>query len=341
MPTVIDAEQTAAKAAGDRKPPFLPPDLADQIELVKKCLYREAQSISDKVAAVLRHQMEGGGKFIRPLLVLLSARMFSDDLAPAVPVAAAAEMIHLATLAHDDVIDGSDMRRRQATINALWGNQAAILAGDILLARALVILSRSRRLDVVQAMAAMLGQMCEGEIAQHLSLHCLEQSEKDYEARIERKTACFFAACCRVGALLSGAGDEDAEKMSRFGSLMGMAFQVADDIMDITSAHEEAGKPVRSDLAQGILTLPVIYALKQPEIGRRIRELLAGVHREKDPAVINEVLALVCANGALEYARSRAKGYVREAEKHLPAAGNAAAKEALRALAGYAVNRVC
>ena len=183
---------------------------------------------------VIMHLADSGGKRVRPMLSLLSAQLFGSDPKLAVPVGIASEMIHMATLVHDDVIDRATTRRGRKTVNQIWGNHVSVLAGDALLAKALVILVDSTTSDVVRIMSDMIYRMCEGEIAQHATLHDMHQDDQDYFNRIEKKTALFFAACCKSGALLGGATQRQADAMWAYGRHLGMAFQVVDDLLDVS-----------------------------------------------------------------------------------------------------------
>ena len=217
------------------------------------------------------HLAESGGKRVRPVLSLLSAASLRGEPEPAIPVAVAAEMIHMATLVHDDVIDRAETRRGRKTVNQIWGNHVSVLAGDALLAKALIILVERTSGEIVRIMSDMIYRMCEGEIAQHASQHDMYQEEQEYFDRIEKKTALFFAACCKAGALMGGASAEQAEALWRYGRHLGMAFQVVDDLLDVSAEAQVVGKPVGNDLRSGILTLPVLHTLRPKGTGERRR----------------------------------------------------------------------
>lgn len=278
------------------------------------------QDASPQTREVMLHLAESGGKRVRPMLSLLSAQYFSKDPRPAVPVGIASEMIHMATLVHDDVIDRAETRRGRKTVNQIWGNHVSVLAGDALLAKALVILVDETSSEVVRIMSDMIYRMCEGEIAQHASLHDMYQDDDDYFDRIEKKTALFFAACCQAGALMGGAEPEQAGAMWAYGRHLGMAFQVVDDLLDVSADAEVVGKPVGNDLRSGVLTLPILHLLRSQGYQGEAASLVAK-GADMTPADIDRVLKLVRENGAVDYAFQVAQSFVDQAKaalKELP-----------------------
>lgn len=307
----------------------------DQVEReLREILIRETPHTRE----IALHLAESGGKRVRPIMTLLAARVFTDDLQPAIPVATAAEMIHMATLVHDDVIDGATIRRGRFTVNQRWGNPVSVLTGDILLAKALVHLVDRAGAEIVKIMADMLYRMCEGEVAQNLTLHKLDQQEHDYFDRIEKKTALFFGACCRAGARISGAGEEESLALERFGRLLGMAFQIIDDVLDVSGEASVVGKPVGHDLASGVFTLPVLYCLNETADGSRVRSLLSTappLPRE----VVEEVLDIVRSNGAIEYAYQVARDFAARARAELVHLPPGRGRELLESVADYSLQR--
>ncbi|HEX6971159.1 MAG TPA: polyprenyl synthetase family protein [Limnochordia bacterium] len=287
------------------------------LEEVEERLRRVLAEARTQAGRIGQHLVDSGGKRVRPMITLIAARQFSDDLTPAIPVAVAAELIHMATLVHDDVIDGAELRRGQKTVNALWGNHVAVLMGDLLLARALVLLVSESTPEVVRIMSDMIYQMCQGEIAQDLKVDDLDQQEAEYFDRIEKKTALFFAACCEAGAHVAGATPEEARRMASYGRNLGMAFQVTDDLLDVSAEEDVIGKPVGNDLASGILTLPVLYLLHHPTYRSDVRNLLSGGRPGRDQ--IDAVLQLARRNGALDYTREVAARFADRAKSDLGA----------------------
>lgn len=293
---------------------------------------------SPKAREVITHLADSGGKRVRPMLSLLSAVCFGSDPKPAIPVAIAAEMIHMATLVHDDVIDRAETRRGRKTVNHIWGNHVSVLAGDALLAKALVILVDETTGEVVRIMSDMIYRMCEGEIAQHASQHDIFQDDQAYFDRIEKKTALFFAACCKAGALLGGAGAEQAQAMWAYGRHLGMAFQVVDDLLDVSAEAQVVGKPVGNDLRAGVLTLPVLHSLR----AEGYRGEAAALINKRDamtPADIERVLRLVRDRGSVAYAFDVAKGFAQEAKAALAAVPDSDVKEILLQIADEVLTR--
>lgn len=313
-------------------------ELGDALQQVEDDLRRVLSEASPLTREIGLYLAEGGGKRVRPMMTLLAGRVFTSDLEPVVPIATAAELIHMATLIHDDVIDGAATRRGRPTINERWGNMVAVLTGDVLLARALVHLVDRGTPEIVKIMADMIALTCEGEITQNLSLNDVDQSEEDYFERIEKKTALFFAACCQSGGRMAGATKEQGEALYRFGRHLGMAFQVIDDVLDVTSDAGVMGKPVGSDLASGVLTLPVLYGLQHdtPD-GERLRTLLSRPPLSQEQ--VNEALAIAQRNGALEYAYEVAERFAQMALEELKALPEGRGRTLLEAVVGASLER--
>lgn len=285
------------------------------LEEVERRLRAVLDQAESRTSQIGQHLADGGGKRVRPLITLVAARHFTEDPSPAVPVAAAAELIHMATLVHDDVIDAAELRRGHETVNALWGNHVSVLMGDLLLARALVLLVAESRPEVVRIMADMIYYMCEGEIAQGIQVDNLDQDESHYFERIEKKTALFFAACCQAGALMGGATPAEAAAMAAYGRNIGMAFQVTDDLLDVSAEAEVVGKPVGNDLASGVFTLPILYLLHHPHYQSDVRGILSA--GRPGPSQIQALLGLVRENGALDYTRLVAERFAVQAKRDL------------------------
>ena len=220
----------------------------------------------DLVTEVGTHLVTSGGKRIRPALCLLAAHggpAFS--LAHTLPLATALELIHTASLVHDDVIDKADTRRGAPTANAKWDNKIAILAGDYIFARAFRLVAENDYGDhVANRLAQLVGNLSVGEIIQDKQMYKAARDEADYYARIQKKTADFLEICCELGALVGGMDAAAAAKLAAYGHAIGMAFQITDDLLDILETSEQIGKPAGNDIRQGIVTLPVLRALGKP-----------------------------------------------------------------------------
>lgn len=275
-------------------------------QLIKEAATEEPNSA---VREVILYSTEGG-KRVRSILTLLSARLFAQDLEPAVPVAAAVELIHAATLLHDDVIDSAEHRRHKPTVNCKWGNKVAILAGDSLLARAITLLAQRSTPQILQIIARALQRMCEGEIMQSETLVCGPLAEAKYLDQIERKTAEFFRACCEAGALAVGANANQVEALSQFGRHVGMAYQIIDDLLDIVGNEETLGKPVGADLRTGVLTLPWLYFLQKTSADQSVRVNISSLAAYEQ----SKLAAMLQKYGALEYTVQTARRYADSAK---------------------------
>src|SRR5690625_943394 len=219
--------------------------------------------------------LRAGGKRIRPVFVLLAAHFgdYEKNKEQIMNVAVAIELIHMATLVHDDVVDDAELRRGQPTIKHLYGNRVAMYAGDYILARALELITEVKEPLIHHLLSKTLVKVVEGEMTQLEDKYRLHQHMKDYLRRIKRKTALLIATSCKLGALASGASTYEANNLYRYGLNIGMSFQIIDDILDFTASSKQLGKPTGSDLLQGHITLPVLYAMKDPSVERQIEVL--------------------------------------------------------------------
>ncbi len=289
-----------------------------------------APSIQELVAAFTG----SGGKMLRPALLLLSARCFSPLTDAHIRAAAVIQMLHNATLLHDDVIDGGQKRRGKPTINALWGNEAAVIFGDLVFSKAL-LLAADMDSAAFAAVTDAMARVCAGELRQMLNRSNWQLTESDYIEIITEKSASLFSACCRVGAILASANAAEAETMSRFGLDTGIAFQITDDILDITADEKRTGKTAGSDLDDNKLTLPVIHLLTTLPADRKqrfIEKLLDTGNRD----AIREMLD---SSQSVDYARKRAALYATQAARRLDDIGDGDAKAALVETAGFIARR--
>jgi len=286
----------------------------------------------------------GGGKRLRPLVVLLAAQAAaaeggSRDQDDDRPIAAAAiiEFIHTATLLHDDVVDESDRRRGRATANTLFGNAASVLVGDFLYSRSFQLMVGTGSVPLMQLLADTTNAIAEGEVLQLLHLNNPDTSQDDYLRVIERKTAILFAAAAELGPLLAGAPVAQQQGLRRYGHCLGMAFQIADDLLDYVADETRLGKQLGDDLAEGKPTLPLIHALEQADADetRQLRAAISAGGREHMPAV----LAAIDRHGSLDFARQQARAWANEAVAALAVVPASPAREALAFLASFAIAR--
>src|SRR5271168_3024845 len=237
--------------------------VSDDLDKVEGVIGLESISSVDTATTIGRYLQSGGGKRLRPMLVLLSAKLCGRSGDGAVRMAAVVEMIHAATLVHDDVIDTAKTRRGRPSSNTIWGNHTCVLAGDWLYMQAFQIALRERNFHVLDLLIALTQLMVEGELLQLECIGKIAISEADYMELVDRKTASLFSACARLGALMGGASETTEARLGEFSWNLGIAFQLVDDVLDFTAREKTLGKPVGSDLREGKVTLPLIYALER------------------------------------------------------------------------------
>ena len=225
------------------------------------------------LATLLAHALKGDGKRIRPALTLLSGKFYNYDLKTLVPMATALEILHTATLVHDDAIDHSIVRRSRPTVNKLWGEEQAILLGDYLFAEAGCLTASTNNLRAVKLFASTLKTISSGELDQAFSAFTLKQSREQYFQRIARKTATLFTTSTESGAVLSGAPEESIQRLIDYAYNLGIGFQIVDDILDFMGTEEQLGKPVGSDLSQGTVTLPILLLLDRFPDSKPLKDL--------------------------------------------------------------------
>src|SRR5215470_7160477 len=223
----------------------------------------ESVSSVDAITTIGRYLQSSGGKRLRPSLLLLSSKLIGDGGVSAVRLGAVVEIIHAATLVHDDVIDAADIRRGRPSTNAQWGNHTSVLAGDWLYMQAFQIAVRERNFRVLDILIGLTQMMVEGELLQLERIGHIDVSEADYMELVHRKTAGLFSACARLGSLVAGADSGSEDKLGDYAWNLGMAFQLVDDLLDFTAREQTLGKPVGGDLREGKVTLPLVYALER------------------------------------------------------------------------------
>ena len=256
----------------------------------------------------------GGGKRIRPALVLLSSKLFNYEGRGAIRLGAVVEIIHTATLVHDDIIDEAKTRRGRPAANTQWGNSKCVLAGDWLYMQAFKIAVQERNFRILDTLIELTQQMVEGELLQMEKLGKLISLEEHFDL-IYRKTACLFSVCMRLGGILGGATPDQEEKLGQYGRDLGMAFQIVDDVLDLTASETILGKPVASDLREGKVTMSVIHALDRctAEERRRIETVLHD--RAFNGVTHPQILDILSRYGSLDAANARALEYAESARK--------------------------
>lgn len=286
-----------------------------------------------------RHLAHGPGKRLRPSLVLLSARAFGDAGLQVVALAAAVEMLHVATLVHDDIIDGAPLRRNRATLNLKWGNEGAVLMGDYLFASAFSLLSRHLPPPVLETIAETTNVICEGELTETFRRNDPSLDEAAYLDIVASKTAALFATACRTGAWVAGADEAGADALRRYGLGLGMAFQLVDDALDVDGRLEKMGKPQGTDILEGKLTLPVLHALSlnAPRERRAWIKILSSSRKTKGD--LRRIYGGMIRCRSAEYTRKRAESYLVDAVDALSGVPNVEVRQALAGLARFVVER--
>ncbi len=279
------------------------------------------------------HLLAAGGKRLRPAFTLLAGKFYGYPLEKLIPVAMALELIHMATLVHDDVVDASMTRRGRPTVKAKWGNIVSVQTGDYLLSKSLMLISKIDNPEVSRILAEVSVEMCQGEIQQIKCSFDVEQNLKQYYYRIKRKTALLISACCRLGGLVSGAPRRQVWALGAYGHSLGMAFQIVDDVLDMTAKASEFGKPIGGDVHQGIMTLPMILALKLSSDPAPLKALLGKVDKTDDE--VAETIDLIKATGAIDRSMHLVDLYVLKAKRHLQELPSVPTRKALEELAEF------
>lgn len=311
--------------------------VSKELQIVEKSLEESIDSKLATLNSASLHLLDAGGKRLRPAFALLSARLFRDDLTEIIPMATALELIHMATLVHDDVIDNSITRRGSATVKSAWGNRISIYAGNYVFARALAIVAGYERSDIVDVLADASMRICEGEIEQMMSCFNVNIGLKNYLRRIERKTALLIEISCQLGAMLCNASDKHVIALKRYGYYLGMAFQITDDILDFVADEEILGKPTGSDIKQGIITLPAIYALQYSPQKQELAALLSS--HEACQHQSNRIIEIILDSEGINYAYYVCQHFAMKARRQLAQLPDKTARQTFYMLADYIQER--
>jgi octaprenyl-diphosphate synthase len=312
--------------------------LRDDLSDIEREFGRDTVSSVGAITEIGEHLRVGGGKRVRPALLLLASKLFDYQGRGAIRLGAVVEIIHTATLVHDDIIDEALIRRGRPAANTQWGNSKCVLAGDWLYMQAFKIAVEERNFRVLDALIELTQQMVEGELLQIEKLGRLISLDEYFDL-IYRKTACLFSVCVRLGAILADAGEADEKHLGDYGRNLGMAFQIVDDVLDLTASEEVLGKPVASDLREGKVTMAVIHALERCTP----RELaqLETVLRERAFASVShsEVLEILHRYGSVEVAMARAHEYADAGRRSICHFPNSEIKRALLWATDFVVGR--
>ncbi|HMD49552.1 MAG TPA: polyprenyl synthetase family protein [Bryobacteraceae bacterium] len=316
------------------------------LELVKDDLAKVEREISlesvasvDAVTTIGRYLQDGGGKRLRPIMVLLASKLVGGVTDGSIRMAAVVEMIHAATLVHDDVIDIAETRRGRPSPNAIWGNHTCVLAGDWLYMQAFQMAVRERNFHVLDLLITLTQMMVEGELLQLERIGKIAISEADYMELVDRKTASLFSACARLGALMGGASETTEARLGDFAWNLGIAFQLVDDVLDFTAREKTLGKPVGSDLREGKVTLPLIYALERASADeRRMVETVLSQGSYQDVR-FEQIRRMIERQRGFERANERAQSFTEKARCIMVEFPESPAQRALAALTDLVTDR--
>jgi octaprenyl-diphosphate synthase len=312
--------------------------LREDLSAIEREFGRDTVSQVEAITEIGEYLRAGGGKRIRPMLLLLSSKLFNYRGRGAVKLGAVVEIIHTATLVHDDIIDEAQSRRGRPAANTQWGNSKCVLAGDWLYMQAFKIAVQERNFRILDTLIDLTQQMVEGELLQMEKLGKLISLDEHFDL-IYRKTACLFSVCMRLGAILGGATAEQEQNLAQYGRDLGMAFQIVDDVLDLTASEDVLGKPVASDLREGKVTMSVIHALER--CSPQERGMINTVIRDRafNGVTPHDILRILQQYGSIEAAHQRAAQYASLARNAICNFANGEAKRALLWAPEFVVDR--
>jgi octaprenyl-diphosphate synthase len=313
--------------------------IQEDLARVEKEICTDSISSVEAITAIGQYLQGSGGKRLRPALLLLAAKACGsqDDLA--IRLGAIVELIHTATLVHDDVIDSAEIRRGRPSTNSRWGNHISVLGGDWLYMQAFVLSLRERNFHILDLLTSLTQMMVEGELLQLDHLGKIHLTEEDYFDLVNRKTACLFSVCARLGAVAAGADEQTEALLGDYGWNLGMAFQLIDDILDFTSSAKKLGKPVGSDLREGKVTLPLILALENSTPAERASIDTVLRERAYHSVPLEVVLELLDKHHGVEQARRQAVAFAEKARERISLLPESVYKGALYSVPELVVDR--
>lgn len=315
--------------------------IEDDLQKVEHLLHEIVESEIKEIPLIYSYTLKAGGKRFRPALVLLSSKLFSgDNDNKIIKLSTASEVVHMASLIHDDVIDDNNLRRGILTPNYKWGNKMAVFVADYILLNTLLFLLKEFNSNVIDPLFRAISKMCEGELLQIKTGGDLNIRETDYIEIIDKKTASLISACCEIGARAANADEDSITAMARYGKYIGLAFQIVDDLMDLIFTSKQIGKTPGNDLRDGKITLPVIrsfYKACERDKSRLIK--LIRLYPEKE-TVMDEILHLINKYDGIEYSRKKAFNYLSMALNQLEHIKDCDARNTLIELGKYVISRV-
>ena len=313
--------------------------VAEDLQAVNRLIVEHMQSPVALIPQLASHIVAAGGKRLRPMLTLASAKLCNYEGERHLGLAACVEFIHTATLLHDDVVDASDLRRGLATANAVWGNKPSVLVGDFLFSRSFQLMVADGSLDVLRILSNASAVIAEGEVLQLMTANDTSSDEAAYMQVIEAKTAALFAAACRIGAVVAERPVAEEEALERFGSGFGIAFQLVDDVLDYSALQADLGKAVGDDFRDGKITLPVVLAIQRVDEAERAFWRRCMEDQDHHDGDLEQAIEYLQRHGALDEAMARARGYADSARQALDGFADGPAKSALLQVVEFCVDR--
>lgn len=313
--------------------------IKDDLEAIETALWHHLNPHIDMAEKIAGHILFAGGKRLRPILMVLSARLCEYKGKDHIVFSTVFEYLHAATLLHDDIIDEASTRRGKKAAHLIWGNPETVLAGDFLLARSIQIAAETNKIDLIKVVAKAAEKMALGEIDQLMNVRKTDISEKQYLKIISWKTAVLFQSACLAGAIIADAPNNIKDALSAYGFNLGVAFQMADDLLDYSSETKTLGKNIGADLKEGRITLPVIYALKNacPDDRLTMKKIIGNeIFSQED---FNTLVELVKKYNGFSYTSKLAAGYAKNAKKALESINNSDIKDLFIDMANYALSR--
>lgn len=309
----------------------------DEMKAIETLIESRMRSYVQLIPEISDHIIKGGGKRLRPLLLIISSDLCGYGGDRRFPLASVMEFIHTASLLHDDVIDHAVIRRGRPSANSIWGNSASVLVGDYLYASSFNVLAEDGDQSIQKLLSITTSAMAEGELIQLARCGDVNTSEREYFSVIEKKTAILISAACAIGAILAQAPEEEVEALTKFGMRLGTAFQLTDDTLDYVAREDDFGKTIGMDLKEGKITLPLIRTFKKctPEEKARIEKVV----QDRGDTSVQEVVSLIDAYGGIDYSLERAGRLIEEGKSFLGIFGDSTAKKALLAIADYVIQR--
>jgi len=310
-----------------------------ELQTVDRLVKKHLDSDNGFIRQLNEYVINKPGKRLRPALVLLSAKTAGPELDKAIAVAAAVEIIHTATLIHDDVVDGSDKRRGQPTVNSKWSNGISIVLGDSWYSRAIAILAGPGFSEILEMLLETVDRMCAGELEHLKRCYDLSFNEQEYLEIVEKKTAGLMSFCCKAAALTGNASAKDSQALVNYGLNFGIAFQIIDDCMDMVGTERRTGKPSGSDLSAGKVTLPIIHAINSADKKDKCRLRKLFESRQIDKTDADRIKNIVIQSGAVEFSLKKAAEYCRMSKSALKSLKDCESRRALSLLADHIVER--